>query len=128
VFTAAVSTPEAVILNVTQPVDDQQRALEFYRDALGFEVRRDVPMPGGARWVEVAPPGSTTTIALIERGSEVPAGVRIGVPHIDLTHETLQRDELDVDDAVVRTQYAPAMFAVRDPDGNAVVFVEVEGG
>jgi hypothetical protein len=29
-----------------------------------------------------------------------------------------------VDDAVIRTQYAPSMFTVRDPDGNAVVLVE----
>ncbi|HUK89631.1 MAG TPA: VOC family protein [Blastocatellia bacterium] len=35
-------------------VTDQQEALEFYRDKLGFEVRTDAPM-GDDRWVTVGP-------------------------------------------------------------------------
>jgi predicted enzyme related to lactoylglutathione lyase len=52
---------------VSIPVDDQQRAMEFYRDMLGFEVRADAPygeeMGGGAeggRWIVVAPKGGQT--------------------------------------------------------------------
>lgn len=122
-----MATPETSILSVTQPVADQELALAFYRDVLGFEVRRDVTVGGGARWVEVAPPGSAVTLALVQAGSGVPLGVRLGVPHIDPLHETLQRDEIDVDDAVVRAPYAPAMFTLRDPDGNGIVYVEVPG-
>jgi predicted enzyme related to lactoylglutathione lyase len=51
-------------------VSDQQRALEFYSDTLGFEVRTDAPYgeemggdPGG-RWIEVAPKGAQTGIVL----------------------------------------------------------------
>ena len=38
---------------------DQQEALEFYRDALGFEVRIDMPMndEGTQRWLTVSPKG-----------------------------------------------------------------------
>lgn len=38
---------------------DQQEALEFYRDILGFEVRMDMPMSedGDLRWVTVSPKG-----------------------------------------------------------------------
>ena len=38
---------------------DQQEALEFYRDVLGFEVRTDIPMSedGDLRWVTVSPKG-----------------------------------------------------------------------
>ncbi len=38
---------------------DQQEALEFYRDVLGFEVRMDMPMSeeGDLRWVTVSPKG-----------------------------------------------------------------------
>ena len=38
---------------------DQQEALEFYRDTLGFEVRIDMPMSedGDLRWVTVSPKG-----------------------------------------------------------------------
>ena len=34
---------------------DQQEALEFYRDKLGFEVRTDASMDGGFRWLTVGP-------------------------------------------------------------------------
>lgn len=121
-----MSSPEIAVLSVAQPVEDQDRALAFYREVLGFEVRRDVRM-GTTRWLEVAPPGSPVTVALVARGSGVPAGIRLGVHHIDPLHETLQRDEVDVDDAVIRSASAPAMFGVRDPDGNDVVFVELPG-
>jgi catechol 2,3-dioxygenase-like lactoylglutathione lyase family enzyme len=36
---------------------DQDRALKFYRDKLGFEVRMDHKMDHGFRWLTVAPPG-----------------------------------------------------------------------
>lgn len=40
-------------------VIDQEEALEFYRDALGFEVRTDMPMTeeGGLRWLTLSPKG-----------------------------------------------------------------------
>ena len=50
---------------VLVPVSDQDRALEFYVEKLGFEKRNDTPFGEGERWVEVAPPSASTTIALI---------------------------------------------------------------
>lgn len=40
-------------------VIDQQEALEFYRDKLGFEVQTDLPMndEGSVRWLTVSPKG-----------------------------------------------------------------------
>ena len=40
-------------------VTDQQEALEFYRDKLGFEVRTDMPMTdeGDIRWLTLSPKG-----------------------------------------------------------------------
>src|ERR1017187_9219100 len=62
------------VRTVGVPVTQQDRALEFYVDRLGFEKRLDVPMGHGARWIEVAPPGARTTIALIPEHDGVPAG------------------------------------------------------
>ena len=48
-------------------VADQGRALSFYVDQLGFELIKDVTMgpgAGGPRWIEVAPPGGQTVLAL----------------------------------------------------------------
>jgi catechol 2,3-dioxygenase-like lactoylglutathione lyase family enzyme len=47
------------------PVADQDRALEFYLDKLGFEQRADLSYGEGSRWVEVGPPGSAIAIALV---------------------------------------------------------------
>ncbi|GAA3485098.1 VOC family protein [Streptomyces yanii] len=45
-------------------VTNQDAALEFYRDVLGFEVVRDADMGQGARWLEVKPSGAETSIVL----------------------------------------------------------------
>jgi uncharacterized glyoxalase superfamily protein PhnB len=42
------------------PHDDPDAALAFYRDALGFEVRKDVGFEG-MRWITVGPPGQPGT-------------------------------------------------------------------
>src|SRR6185503_1359001 len=49
---------------VSIPVRDQDRALEFYVDTLGFTLVTDQPMGPGQRWIEVRPPRSETGVAL----------------------------------------------------------------
>jgi len=49
---------------VTVQVSDQEKALEYYTEKLGFEVRSDQPMGPGQRWIEVAPAGAETRILL----------------------------------------------------------------
>ena len=47
-------------------VHDQDEALAFYRDKLGFEVRADVTLPEmGFRWLTVGPPGQEVSIVLM---------------------------------------------------------------
>src|ERR687896_1523239 len=38
-------------------VIDQEEALAFYRDKLGFEVRTDMPMTDDLRWLTLSPKG-----------------------------------------------------------------------
>jgi len=53
--------------HATVYVTDQDQALEFYRDKLGFKVTTDVTMDGGFRWLTVAPAGqSDFEIVLME--------------------------------------------------------------
>jgi catechol 2,3-dioxygenase-like lactoylglutathione lyase family enzyme len=47
------------------PVHDPDAALEFYRDALGLEVRNDVAA-GGFRWVTVGAPGQDVDAVLFQ--------------------------------------------------------------
>ena len=58
------------------PSSDQDEALEFYMGTLGFETRLDGAFGEGRRWIEVAPPGAETTIALVRRRRR-PAGVEV---------------------------------------------------
>jgi predicted enzyme related to lactoylglutathione lyase len=58
---------------VELPVDDQQRAKEFYVQAFGGRVAADRAYgPGGWRWIEIALPGAQTHI-LLTRRSAAPA-------------------------------------------------------
>ncbi len=54
-------------------VHDQDEALAFYRDKLGFDVKQDVPFDN-ARWLTVSPPGQELEIVLIvpEMGRQSP--------------------------------------------------------
>jgi catechol 2,3-dioxygenase-like lactoylglutathione lyase family enzyme len=110
------------------PVTDQDRALEFYVDTLGFEKRLDVPVEQfEGRWIEVAPPGAPVTIALVPERDGVPSGVETGIrlttADADAVHADLQRRGVDVGE-MLRWPEAPAMFAVRDQDGNGLEIVE----
>lgn len=59
---------------ITVQVRDQEEALAYYTQKLGFEVRGDVPMGPDQRWLEVAPPGAQTRILLYKASPEQPGG------------------------------------------------------
>lgn len=50
-------------------VDDQQSALRFYTDTLGFQPRQDIPLGNGDRWLTVGPPGQDDVELLLEPAS-----------------------------------------------------------
>ncbi len=108
------------------PVTDQDRALEFYLDKLGFEKRIDVPYGEGERWVEVAPPGAATTIALVRARAGDPVGIdtqlRFTTGDAGADHADLRARGVDADPEIMR--YPVPMFVVRDPDGNRLRIVE----
>jgi lactoylglutathione lyase len=115
------------VRTVGVPVADQDRALTFYVETLDFEVRLDVPMGPGKRWIEVAPAGATTSIALVQAHPALPAGVETGVRFITGDAVTLHSElvERGVDaDEVLHWDGVPPMFALRDQDGNGLEIVE----
>jgi catechol 2,3-dioxygenase-like lactoylglutathione lyase family enzyme len=106
------------------PVDDQDRALAFYRDQLGFEARMDVSFEG-TRWLEVAPPGAATSIALVQSRegytAGVDTGIRLATDDAAADHESLKSRGVQVGEMI--PQPVP-MFYVTDPDGNGLIIVE----
>ncbi|GIH98461.1 VOC family protein [Planobispora takensis] len=116
------------IRTVGVPVTDQDRAVGFYVGVLGLEKRLDMPVEQlGGRWIEVAPPGAAVSIALVPAREGVPAGVETGIRlttgDADAFHAALRARGADADD-VLRWDGVPAMFALRDPDGNGLEVVE----
>jgi catechol 2,3-dioxygenase-like lactoylglutathione lyase family enzyme len=127
------------------PVADQDLALEFYTEKLGFEKLGDWPYGDGSRWVEVAPPGSANKIALVPQ-SEGKAS-RSDITHcafastdIEADHIALQKSGVEVDKQIAQKgksrtglisthctipDPAPPQFCFRDIDGNRFLIVQV---
>jgi catechol 2,3-dioxygenase-like lactoylglutathione lyase family enzyme len=118
------------INTVIVPVSDQERALAFYTETLGFEKRTDVPFGDGYRWVEVAPVGAVTTIAIVPPPPGTPSGgaqtgIALETEDIDADHADMKSRGVDVDEDVSRMgDPVPPMFWFRDPDANVLLVVE----
>ena len=108
-------------------VRDQDQALAFFTDRLGFEKRLDAPISPTMRWIEVAPPGASTSIALNATGDaqEVGAdtGIRFTVPDAEAEHAAMEAGGLVVGE-LLRWGDVPPMFAFDDLDGNRFYIVE----
>jgi catechol 2,3-dioxygenase-like lactoylglutathione lyase family enzyme len=115
---------------VVIPVSDQERAIAFYVETLGFEKRVDVPFGNGYRWVEVAPADAETTIAIVppppgKPTGGVETGIAFATDDIEADHADLKATGVDVDAEISRMgDPVPPMFWLRDPDGNALLIVE----
>jgi catechol 2,3-dioxygenase-like lactoylglutathione lyase family enzyme len=128
---AGVSIRIRDIRTVGVPVRDQDRALTFYTTVLGLDTRMDVSMAAGVRWIEVAPPGAGTSIALVLEHDGVPAGVETGIrlttADAEADRATLLARGVDADE-VLRWPGVPPMFAFRDQDGNSLEIVQDQAG
>ena len=113
------------VWSVSVPVADQDRAVAFYTEVLGFEVRTDVEVWPGARMVEVVPPGSSVGLVLLPPDGPIPVAVRMGTPDAEAVHARLLDAGATVHNPeVLRMEGVPAMFSFTDPDGNGLVYLE----
>ena len=121
----------AEVGTVIVPVSDQDRAIEFYTEKLGFELRTDTPYGDGDRWVDVAPAGAVTTLALVPpregHSVGVPTNIGLTTEDVDADHAYLKEQGVDVDDVVRVGDPVPPMFFMRDQDGNQIFVVERTG-
>ena len=121
------------INTVVVAVADQDRAIEFYVQKLGLELRDDIPFGGSYRWIEVAPAGAETTIALAPppEGKTVgntETGIGLLADDIDAYHAELKAAGVDVDPEVSRMgDPVPPLFWLRDPEGNVLMVSEATG-
>jgi len=111
-------------------VADQDAAIAFYTQKLGWELRSETKFGDGeqaGRWVEVAPPGSVTVLALNPPMGGQPGGGSIGVEaaDVDAEHQRLSgTDGVQVGEPMGGEGPVPRMFSVNDPDGNWIWVVQ----
>jgi catechol 2,3-dioxygenase-like lactoylglutathione lyase family enzyme len=128
---------------VFAPVADQDRAIAFYVDVLGFELRVDASYGGGHRWVEVAPADSSVALALVPPTEGRAATTdrtlcALASADLDADHAALLAHGVDVDPVVGRAgtsrpglvstsitvpDPSPPQCCFRDPDGNRFLLV-----
>lgn len=103
-------------------VDNQEKAIEFYTQKLGFEIRRSLPMGPHAKWVEVSPPGAQTCLALYPKAmmsnwAELKPSVVFHCPDVEATCRQLE--SIGVRITMQPTPMAWGTFAkFLDLDGN----------
>ncbi|WP_030159808.1 VOC family protein [Glycomyces sp. NRRL B-16210] len=119
-------------------VDDHDKALGFYRDALGLEVRNDVGYEG-LRWVTVGPPGQSDVDIVLEstvgdpNASEADKeaaavllakgllrGVIFSTDDVDALFERVSASGAEVLQEPSDQPYGVRDCAFRDPAGNMI--------
>lgn len=107
-------------------VTDQDRALAFYRDVLGMEVRTDQKMgpdPSSPRWIEVAPNGAQTILVLFTPdGQEERVGTFANVifdcDDIQATYDELSGRGVKFPTTPELAPWGKWWATFEDPDGN----------
>jgi catechol 2,3-dioxygenase-like lactoylglutathione lyase family enzyme len=101
------------------PVSDQQRAKVFYRDVLGFELLREESMGPMGQWIQLAPKGCSTTIALVTWFDSMKPGGLQGV--------MLNSDDLDADCALLKSRGLELTAIDQQPWGRFTLFKDPDG-
>ena len=115
------------IRTIAIDVADQDDALAYFVETLGFEKRLDAPISPTTRWIEVAPAGSSVSIALnaAQGAGAAPTdtGVRFTTPDAQVEHDAMRQRGVNVGD-LLTWEGVPPMFTFDDPDGNRFYVVE----
>ena len=112
-------------------VSDQARAIKFYAEKVGFDIRLNVPFFGG-KWIEVAPKDSESTLSIMEPNPQLMppeeleiarknigrnTGVWFYTSDIQSTYEDLKSKGVDITKPE-KQEWGGIMSLVKDLDGN----------
>ena len=111
---------------VSVPVSDQQQSKQFYQQVLGFELIREEAMGPGMSWIQLAPKGCNTTIALVTWFEHMQPGglqgVMLNVTQIDDEYKRLTGLGLALSEVKQEPWGRYSTFV--DPDGNGWILRE----
>jgi lactoylglutathione lyase len=114
---------------VVVPVSDQDKAIAFYTQKLGFTLEADAPFGDGYRWIEVAPPGGGANVAFGPTQGDFqpgrPTGILLASPDPAADRAELGGLGVDVDAELTGgAGGVPLMFSFRDQDKNSIMIVQ----
>ena len=114
---------------ISVPVSDQERAERFYRDTLGFELLREESMGPSGKWIQLAPRGCSTTIALATWFDAMRPG---GLQGVMLNSTDIDRDCADLaarglEMTEIKQEPWGRYSMFKDPDGNGWVLRQPPG-
>jgi predicted enzyme related to lactoylglutathione lyase len=110
---------------VSIPVADQNRALDFYTEKLGFTIITDQPFDDKQRWIELRVPKAETRVVLFTaEGEEKRIGsfmnVSFACDDIDKTYEEMKARGVGFDGPPKKEPWGSyAIF--KDSEGNSFV-------
>lgn len=107
---------------VSIPVSDQQRALEFYTQKLGWNVTTDVSFGEGQRWIELQIPGAETQLVLYTADEHKDrigsfSDIMFVSPDLNQTYQALQAQQVEIAQPPTVEPWG-AFLMFKDPDGN----------
>lgn len=114
------------VRGVAVRVSDQDRALEFYVDKLGFRKKVDVQSSDGYRMLDLEIPGAETWLAINRQVSSVETAPYIIFEADDLlaTCEDLRLRGVEFIEAPTMQSWGGYLAVFVDPDGNRFILVE----
>lgn len=117
--------------STTIAVADQDAALDFYVNTLGWEKAMDAPMGEEMRFLTVVPPGATTQLVLghanwfdAEHPAPSKAGITLVTSDIDAEYATLTARGVTFKEPVATMPWGQKAAWFFDPDGNEYFLVE----
>jgi lactoylglutathione lyase len=114
------------VRTISIPVNDQDAALRFYVETLGFSKRADAQLPNGKRWIELVPGGGDVVVTLEPSDAGVTRGeiaIRFTTDDAEATYAAMTGAGVHAEE-ILRWPGVPPMFAFRDPDGNTFSVTE----
>ena len=106
------------------PVTNQDRALAFYTEKLGFRLLTDQPFSKEQRWIELGIPGSDTRVVLFRFGEDLKPGAKMNVTFwaddVEATARELKSKGVEFVMEPKREDWGTAA-AFKDLDGNTFV-------
>jgi phosphoserine phosphatase RsbU/P len=126
--------PHLRIQNVRVYVRDQDRSVRFFTEQLGFELALDYMLPGGERFILVAPPDGSALLFLMKApadsdrvpASDKHAGITFLTEDLGAVYKAWSERHVRFHHPPERAPWGPVHTTFEDIDGNLFILVEID--